>query len=140
MPTDTTVPLDRSKPDEPQPPYSEALRQLLTDIADCEKQRVAAEATINSLSTKLTKKERLISRDLGVLTQLTEAHTTSQQAKKEIEKHLKSVQLLTVDPLRQVLQHVPLSLNVNGYEFTIRANPNSVNAWMLDLTVAYQPA
>jgi uncharacterized protein len=58
-------------------------------------------------------------------------------AKKIIGACVDQINSLTPEPLRKVLQQAPLTMTVAGYAFTLRAVPNSVNAWMLDLVVEY---
>jgi len=131
------TPLDKPKAEEPKSPYGDVLRQLLTDIATSDKSRLAAEATIASLSDKLLLKEKMGQKELPLLTQLSEAHDAREQAKKDIDKTIQVIQHITVEPLRQVLAKTPLALTIKGYAFTLSTAPNSVNAWMLDLTVDY---
>ena len=119
------------------PPYSDTLVELLTDIAYQEKQLLAAETTIATLTDMLAKKEKLDAKDLPELTQLSAAHDTGHLAKKTIGRRVDQLNAFTPEPLRKVLQQAPLTMTVVGYTFTLSAVPNSVNAWMLDLVLEY---
>lgn len=140
MPT-TASPNGQSAPaaEPTQPDYGTNLRVLLSLVATADKKRLAAEAAVTSLTSKVSKKDKLTARDLALLTQVDEAHKAGQEAKKEIESNLTQLKKATVEPVRQVLQKAPLSITLEGYMFTISTTPNAVNAWMLDMKVDYQP-